>query len=122
MKINEAILVLGALAQDTRMRVFRLLVQHGRDGLPAGRIADSLAVNGTTLSRHLAQMEQVGLLMSRREARLVIYTPNFAAMDELMAFLLADCCAQETPAHGGDKDEVVGRGSDAQNAAPCCDS
>nr|WP_262689439.1 metalloregulator ArsR/SmtB family transcription factor [Kordiimonas aestuarii] len=123
MKTNDAISVLSALAQDTRMRVFRLLVKFGSNGLPAGKIAETLSVNGTTLSRHLAQMEQVGLLTSRRDARQVIYAPNFAAMQDLMAFLMQDlmaflmedCCAGELQlAQPHTQQEHAGRS--------CCDS
>jgi ArsR family transcriptional regulator len=95
MQMNEATSILSALAQDTRMRVFRLLVRFGQDGLPAGRIADELKVNATTLSRHLAQMEAVGLVTSRRDARQVIYRPDFAVMQGLMGYLMEDCCAGE---------------------------
>lgn len=95
MQINDAISILSALAQDTRMRAFRLLVRFGDEGLPAGRIATELDVNSTTLSRHLAQMEAVGLLTSRRDARQVIYRPDFDVMRSLMAYMMEDCCAGE---------------------------
>ncbi len=116
MQINDAITILGALAQDTRMRVFRLLVRHGKEGLPAGRIATELGVNGTTLSRHLAQMEAVGLVRSRRDARQVIYRPDFTVMQALMGYLMEDCCAGEVnlPARSGEGEGGTGR--------PCCDN
>jgi DNA-binding transcriptional ArsR family regulator len=116
MQINEAISILSALAQDTRMRVFRLLVRFGQDGLPAGRIADELKVNATTLSRHLAQMEAVGLVTSRRDARQMIYRPDFSVMQGLMGYLMEDCCAGEVQLPAG-----AGEGEGGASRA-CCDN
>ena len=93
MKFNETIGSLSALAQETRLRVFRLLVRMGEAGLPAGKIAAELGVNATTLSRHLALMESAGLLKSERNVRQIIYRVDFPAVRGLFAFLLEDCCA-----------------------------
>lgn len=95
MQMKEAISALDALAQATRMQVFRLLVRHGETGCAAGAIADELGVNPTTLSRHLARLEQAGLIASERQQRHILYRVQFAAMRELMAFLLEDCCASD---------------------------
>lgn len=84
---------MAALAQDTRLEVFRLLVRMGDAGLAAGKIADRLSANGTTLSRHLAVMEQAGLVSKERQARQIIYRVNFDAVRGLFAYLLEDCCA-----------------------------
>lgn len=82
-----------ALSQETRLEVFRLLVPQGFAGLPAGKIASALDVNQTTLSRHLATLEQAGLLLKERQAQQIIYRVNFAAMRDLVGFLMEDCCA-----------------------------
>ena len=83
---------LAALAQPTRLAVFRLLVRAGPGGLPAGGVAEQLGVQPATLSFHLAQLERAGLLDSRRRSRQILYTARFAAMRALVAFLLEDCC------------------------------
>lgn len=96
MQIKTAIDALKALSQDTRMRVFRLLVQAGCSGMPAGRIALALDVNQTTLSRHLAMLEQAGLLMKERSGQQIIYRVDFSAIRGLIGFLMEDCCAGDS--------------------------
>jgi ArsR family transcriptional regulator, arsenate/arsenite/antimonite-responsive transcriptional repressor len=88
----EATRALGALAQPTRLAVFRLLVREGPDGLPAGEVAARLGVQPATLSFHLAQMERAGLLAARRQSRQILYAADVAAMRGLVGFLLDDCC------------------------------
>jgi DNA-binding transcriptional ArsR family regulator len=83
---------LGALAQPTRLAVFRLLVREGPEGLPAGVVAEKIGVQPATLSFHLAQLERAGLLVSERRSRQIIYAADFAAMRALVGFLLDDCC------------------------------
>jgi DNA-binding transcriptional ArsR family regulator len=92
MDIKQAIDALGALAQDTRLAVFRLLVTAGPAGLPAGAIAESLGAPTSTLSFHLAYLSRAGLVVSRRESRSIIYSANFAGMRGLLDFLTQDCC------------------------------
>ncbi len=92
MEEEAAIQALGALAQTTRLAVFRLLVREGPVGLPAGVLAERLAVQPATLSFHLAQLERAGLLVSQRRSRQIIYAADFAKMRALVAFLLDDCC------------------------------
>ncbi|GAB4394373.1 MAG: hypothetical protein Tsb0032_18930 [Kiloniellaceae bacterium] len=92
MEETQATQTLSALAQPTRLAVFRLLVRHGPDGLPAGEVAAQLGVQPATLSFHLAQLERAGLLASRRRSRQIIYAADFAAMRGLVGFLLDDCC------------------------------
>lgn len=92
MEENLAISALGALAQPTRLAAFRLLVREGPEGLPAGVLAERLAVQPATLSFHLAQLERCGLLVSQRRSRQIIYAADFAAMRGLVGFLLEDCC------------------------------
>lgn len=83
---------LAALAQETRLKVYRLLVQAGPDGLAAGAIGAQLGVPANTLSFHLKNLSQAGLLVARQEGRFIHYAADYAAMDELIAFLTANCC------------------------------
>ncbi|HUB95265.1 MAG TPA: metalloregulator ArsR/SmtB family transcription factor [Stellaceae bacterium] len=89
---RAAITALAALAQDTRLKVFRLLVEAGPDGKPAGSIADMLGVPAPTLSFHLAQLTHAGLILQRRDSRSLIYSANFAAMNLLIGYLTENCC------------------------------
>lgn len=83
---------LGALAQETRLSLFRRLVQEGPEGLPAGALAEALDVPGPTLSFHIAQLERAGLVSSRRSGRSIAYAPRFAAIEELLSYLYENCC------------------------------
>ena len=87
-----AIEVLAGLAQEHRLRVFRLLMREGPDGLPAGQIAQRLDIPPSTLSAHLAQLERAGLLSSRRDQRRIIYAVDLDGIRRLLAFLIEDCC------------------------------
>lgn len=93
MKQDNAIAALAALAHDHRLSVFRLLVQQGREGLAAGTIAGKLGVPNSSLSFHLAQLQQAGIVSQRREGRSLIYSADYAAMDALLDFLTENCCA-----------------------------
>ena len=93
MEIEAAVSRLAALAQASRLCVFRLLVEKGPDGMPAGEIAEKLGIAPNTLSFHLKELSNAGLLRSRQEGRFVIYAPDFAGMDELLAYLTENCCA-----------------------------
>ncbi len=92
MEINQATDALSALAQESRLSVFRLLVKAGATGLSAGDIADSLDIRHNTLSTHLSILTRAGLLCSRREGRSVIYRVDFDGTRALLGFLLEDCC------------------------------
>lgn len=97
MKMESAIATLGALAQETRLLIFRALVRahspkDGEGGLAAGEISEALNVVAATLSFHLKEMSHAGLVTSRREGRSIIYKANLDAMRELTNFLLEDCC------------------------------
>ncbi|MEO0031422.1 MAG: hypothetical protein RIS94_1180 [Pseudomonadota bacterium] len=83
---------LGALAQDHRLAAFRLLVQAGAQGLAAGELALRVGVMPSSMSFHLAQLANAGLVDQRREGRSIIYTARFAAMNALMGYLTANCC------------------------------
>lgn len=92
MKPNDAVSALAALAQESRLAAFRLLVREAPDGLPAGTIAERLGIPGPTLSFHLNQLSAAGLVVSRREGRSIIYAANHAGVRDLLAFLVEDCC------------------------------
>ena len=93
MKSGQAIAALSALAQEHRLALFRLLVQAGPAGMPAGKIAESLGVPNSSLSHHLAQLHESGLVSQRREGRSLIYAADYAAMDALVGFLMENCCS-----------------------------
>jgi len=92
MKINNAVEALGALAQETRLTVFRLLVRAGPDGLAAGDVAERLGVPPATLSFHLKALEHAGLLRARRDGRQIFYAAHYQGMRSLLAFLTEECC------------------------------
>lgn len=87
-----AIDALAALAHETRLAVFRMLVKAGPDGMIAGAIAEQQAVPPSTMSHHLATLERAGLLLSTRESRLIHYRADYPGMRRLLVFLLQDCC------------------------------
>jgi ArsR family transcriptional regulator, arsenate/arsenite/antimonite-responsive transcriptional repressor len=116
---KRAIAALGALAQETRLALFRLLVACGPAGLPAGMIAERLGVQPSSLSFHLAQLVHAGLITQRRLSRQLIYSAEYGAMNALLAYLTENCCGQGTacvpdcnPADAfanGDSDEAPSR-------------
>jgi ArsR family transcriptional regulator len=93
MKAGNAIEALGALAQEHRLALFRLLVQAGDKGMSAGTIAEALAVPNSSLSFHLAQLRNAGLILQERQHRSLIYRANYPAMYALIAYLMENCCA-----------------------------
>jgi ArsR family transcriptional regulator len=92
MKIKAAVQSLVALAQETRLAVFRLLVEAGPAGMNAGAIAEAAGIPAATLSFHIAQLVRAGLVAARQEGRFIFYSANFAAMDDLIAYLTDNCC------------------------------
>jgi DNA-binding transcriptional ArsR family regulator len=92
MEKTDAVGALAALAQDNRLDVFRLLVQAGPDGMPAGAVAEALEVAPNTLTFHFDRLRMAGLVTARREGRSIIYAARFEAMNELIAFLTENCC------------------------------
>lgn len=92
MNTANAVDALAALAQETRLAVFRLLVTAGPTGLAAGEIGERLTIPANTLSFHLKTLTQAGLLQSRQEGRFIFYMANYPAMDDLIAFLTDNCC------------------------------
>jgi ArsR family transcriptional regulator, arsenate/arsenite/antimonite-responsive transcriptional repressor len=91
---KRALAALGALAQETRLELFRLLVSCGPAGLRAGLIAEKLRVMPSSLSFHLQQLVHAGLITQRRLSRQLIYSAEYGAMNDLMAYLTENCCGR----------------------------
>ncbi|MGG5809145.1 ArsR/SmtB family transcription factor [Falsiroseomonas sp. CW058] len=89
---TSAVEALGALAQETRLRAFRLLIRQGAEGLPAGEVARRLGAPHNTMSTHLAILVRAGLVASRRESRQVIYAVEAGGVRDLIGFLVEECC------------------------------
>ena len=96
MEIESAIDALSALAQSSRLGIFRLLITAGRDGLPAGEIGRKLAIPANSLSFHITRLRYAGLVKGRREGRHIFYTANFSNMQRLMDYLTENCCASSS--------------------------
>lgn len=92
METDNALEALSALAHAIRLAVFRLLVQAGPEGLPAGRIAELMEMPASSLSFHLKELHRAGLLASRQEGRSIIYMARFETMNALLAYLTENCC------------------------------
>jgi DNA-binding transcriptional ArsR family regulator len=92
METNDALAALAALAQDSRLAIFRLLVQCGPEGMTVGRIAEAVSLPAATLSFHLKELSRAGLLAARQDGRFIIYSANFATMNALLGFLTENCC------------------------------
>jgi DNA-binding transcriptional ArsR family regulator len=93
MNLVSAVSALSALAQEHRLALFRLLVQSGEGGMPAGAIAEALGVPNSSLSFHLAQLHKAGLVQQERQHRSIIYRADYAAMNDLVGYLMENCCA-----------------------------
>ncbi|OYV28894.1 MAG: transcriptional regulator [Thiomonas sp. 20-64-9] len=92
METKAALLALAALSQDSRLRVFRTLVQAGPTGLAAGQIAELTGIVPSSLSFHLKELAHADLVESRQDGRFVIYTARFATMNRLIGYLTDNCC------------------------------
>ncbi|MET0868653.1 MAG: metalloregulator ArsR/SmtB family transcription factor [Pseudorhodoplanes sp.] len=110
MESEPVILALSALAQSTRLDVFRLLVKHEPDGLAAGDIAKTLAVPHNTMSSHLAILLRANLVSSERESRSIVYRANLSMLEAVVLYLMKDCC-------GGKPDLCA---SLIESLTPCC--
>ncbi len=118
MESKIAIDAFQALAQDTRLAALRLLVQAGPNGLPAGLIADRLAVQPSTLSTHLGILERAGLVESRRRQRHIFYAARYEGLRALIAFLLEDCCQGRPEICGADLLALAGKEPCGPDCAP----
>ena len=92
MEKRVAVMALAALAQDNRLDVFRLLVQAGPDGMPAGAVAEALDLAPNTLTFHFDRLRMAGLVTVRRDGRSMIYAARYEAMNDLLGFLTENCC------------------------------
>lgn len=92
MNEQQALGAFGALSQETRLRIVRMLVVAGSSGMPAGAIAAAVEVSPSSASFHLKELERVGLAFAKREARSIVYTANYEALGGLVRFLMDDCC------------------------------
>jgi DNA-binding transcriptional ArsR family regulator len=95
MKPKDVVRALAALAQETRLAVFRLLVQQGPSGMAAGEIAATLDIAPATLSFHLKELSHAGLVGARQDGRFIFYSADFSAMNGLVDFLTENCCAAD---------------------------
>jgi DNA-binding transcriptional ArsR family regulator len=98
MDSGHAVQALGALAHETRLALFRMLVERGPDGLSAGVIADRLGIPPSSLTFHVQHLHRAGLITQRRVSRQLIYAADFAAMNGLVGFLTENCCGRGTVA------------------------
>jgi DNA-binding transcriptional ArsR family regulator len=96
MKTKDALSALSALAQESRLAIFRFLVELGSDGSPVGKIADALSLPAATLSFHLKELTHAGMLLSRQEGRFIWYVANFEAMNKLIVYLTENCCGGDS--------------------------
>ena len=100
MNLPQACEIFSSLSQETRLKVFLLLMEFGRDGTNAGTIASELGIPDNTLSFHLSHMSKAGLVTSRRDGRSIIYFANTSLMNGLVAFLTKNCCVKEEKSKG----------------------
>ena len=92
MEVDEVLAALAALAQGTRLAVYRYLVQAGPDGVTAGRIGEALGIAPATLSFHLKELSRAGMVKARQESRYIWYSADYGAMNALVAYLTENCC------------------------------
>ncbi|MGE0558907.1 MAG: ArsR/SmtB family transcription factor [Burkholderiales bacterium] len=111
MKTKEAVTALAALAQESRLAIYRQLVQAGPQGMAAGAIAEKLGLPPATLSFHLKELSHAGLAVSRQEGRYVIYSANFGNALKLVNFLTENCCGGQSCQPGCAPVAVVNQGA-----------
>lgn len=116
MKIEQAITAFSSLSQKTRLEVFKILVEYGPQGAPAGVVSDRLNIPHNTLSFHLGHMSDAGLVASKRSGRSIIYTANFAFVQNLIRFMVENCCTADFANVRKDKK----RDCDVIELAGCC--
>lgn len=93
METDDIVIVLTALAQSSRLSMFRLLVQAGEEGMPAGKIAEALKIPPSSLSFHLKELNYAGLIQSKQAGRFVIYSANYMRMKAVLGYLTDNCCS-----------------------------
>jgi len=118
MDIKSASTVFAAMAQETRLTAYRLLVQAGPDGLSAGALSEELGIPHNTLSFHLSHLSHAGIIRSHKQGRSVIYSANFEAIRELIGFMVKDCCSADVANIREDKKT----GCSIIELANCCPS
>jgi len=118
MKTETAVERLAALAQETRLAIFRLLVRRGDEGVAAGEIAERLEIPKPTLSFHLAQLEGAGLVRSRRDGRSIRYAADYDAVTALVGFLYESCCAEGSCLPAAKPVRLAGRRTTQSKPAP----
>lgn len=96
MEMFDALEAFSSLSQETRLRVFKTLIEYGREGLMPGAIAQKLRIPDNTLSFHLSHMSKAGLITSKKNGRSITYFANTDLIQELIGYLAENCCAQET--------------------------
>lgn len=116
MDIQKALIVFDALSQETRLLVFRMLIEYGTQGAPAGALSDRLDIPHNSLSFHLKHMSNAGLVLSRREGRSIIYSANFELFTGLIRYMIEDCCRVEFASIREDRK----RGSSVIELMNCC--
>ncbi|MCL4067406.1 metalloregulator ArsR/SmtB family transcription factor [Pseudomonas sp. GX19020] len=92
MEERQALLAFGALSQETRLRILRLLVVAGPEGVAAGAVAEQIGVTASNVSFHMKELDRAGLVTARRKSRSIIYSAEFDALAGLIRFLMEDCC------------------------------
>lgn len=116
MDIKKALVAFDALSQETRLKVFRILIECGAEGAPAGVLSDKLKIPHNTLSFHLNHMSHAKLIISRREGRSIIYSANFEFFTGLIRYMIEDCCRVEFASIRDDKK----RGCSVIELSNCC--
>lgn len=116
MDTQEAVIAFDALSQETRLKVFRLLVEQGTEGAPAGILSETLGVPANTLSFHLSHMSNAGLVIPKREGRSIIYSANLEFFTDLIRYMVKDCCSVEFASLRDDKK----RGCSVIELSNCC--
>ena len=116
MDIKDALAAFDSLSQETRLCVFRMLVEFGPEGAPAGTLSTSLLIPHNTLSFHLSHMSHAGLVVSRRKGRSIIYSANFEFFSGLIRYMVEDCCRVEFASIRNDKK----RGCSIIELSQCC--
>ena len=118
MELQQALIIFDALSQETRLRAFRLLVEAGPSGMPAGQIGEQLGIAHNTLSFHLSHLANAGIVSSSKQGRQVLYKANFDDIRDLIGFMVQDCCTQDVASIRED----IESGCSVIELANCCNA